>query len=86
MNIKNILVVFSFFLIFQLDAHNRSESYSKFHFLNVEDGVEVKVTGTIKQGIFRLLNPETKYRSYPEFINYLQNSIDLRDQARFKSQ
>ncbi len=47
MNIKNILVVFSFFLIVQLDAHNRSESYSKFHFLNVEDGVEVKVTGTI---------------------------------------
>jgi len=62
-------------LIVQLDAHNRSESYSKFHFLNVEDGVEVKVTGTIKQGIFMLLRPETKYRSYPEFINYLQISL-----------
>ena len=71
-------------MIFQLDAHNRSESYSKFHFLNVEDGVEVKVTGTIKQGIFRLLKPETNYRSYPEFINYLQNSIDLGDQCKIQ--
>ena len=84
MNIKNILVVFSFFLIVQLDAHNRSESYSKFHFLNVEDGVEVKVTGTIKQGIFKLLRPETQYRSYQEFINYLQNSIDLGDQCKIQ--
>ena len=58
MNFKKILL-FSLFLLIQLDAHNRSESYSKFHFLNVEDGVEVKVTGTIKQGIFRLLKPET---------------------------
>ena len=84
MNFKKILVAFSFLLIVQLDAHNRSESYSKFHFLYVEDGVDVKVTGTIKQGIFKLLRPEKKYRSYPEFINYLQNSIDLGDQCKIQ--
>ena len=84
MNFKKILVVFSLFLIIPLDAHNRSESYSKFHFFSVEDGVEVKVTGTIKQGIFKLLRPETKYRSYQEFINYLQNSIDLGDQCKIQ--
>ena len=82
MNIKNLLVVFSFFLIVQLDAHNRSESYSKFHFLNVEDGVEVKVIETIKQGIIKLLRTETKYRSCSDFINDLQNSIDLGDQCK----
>ena len=84
MNFKKILVAFSFLLIVQLDAHNRSESYSKFHFLYSEDGVDVKVTGTIKQRIFKLLRPETKYRSYPEFINYLQNSIDLGDQCKIQ--
>ena len=84
MNFKKILVVFSLFLIIPLDAHNRSESYSKFHFLNVEDGVEVKVTGTIKQGIFKLLRPEAKFSSYPDFINYLQNSIDLGDQCKIQ--
>ena len=87
MNFKKILVVFFlFFCSFSLMRTIEVSHILNFTFLNVEDGVEVKVTGTIKQGIFRLLKPETKYRSYPEFINYLQNSIDLGDQCKIQSQ
>ena len=84
MNYKKIFIIFFLILLPSLEAHNRSESYSKFQFLNVEDGVEIKVTGTIKQGIFRLLRPETKYRSYPDFLIYLQNSINLGDQCQIQ--
>ena len=84
MNYKKIFIIFFLILLPSLEAHNRSESYSKFQFLNVEDGVEIKVTGTIKQGIFRLLRPETKYRSYPDFLTYLQNSINLGDQCQIQ--
>ena len=82
MNYKKILIIFFLLLLSPLEAHNRSESYSKFQFVNLDNEVEVRVTGTIKQDIFRLLRPETRYRSYSEFISYLQNSIDLGDQCK----
>ena len=82
MNYKKILIIFFLLLLSPLEAHNRSESYSKFQFVNLDNEVEVRVTGTIKQDIFRLLRPEKRYRSYSEFISYLQNSIDLGDQCK----
>ena len=61
---KKFLLFFLIQFFLPLEAHNRSESYSKFQFLNLESGVEVKVTGTIKRGIFEALNPGIKFQSY----------------------
>ena len=65
-----------------LEAHNRSESYSKFQFLNLDSGVEVRITGTIKQGIFEALNPGIKFQSYEDFTNYLGDAIFLGDTCK----
>jgi len=78
---RKLLILFLLQLVLPLEGHNRSESYSKFQFVSVEDGAEVKVTGTIKQGIFEGLKPGVRFQSYNEFVNYLDNSIDLGDQC-----
>ena len=78
---RKLLILFLLQLVLPLEGHNRSESYSKFQFVSVEDGAEVKVTGTIKQGIFEGLKPGVRFQSYNEFVDYLDNSIDLGDQC-----
>ena len=77
MKYKKIFLLFLLQFACLVEAHNRSESYSKFQFLPGEVGVNVKVTGTIKQSIFEGLKPDTLFDSYGQFINYLGNSIDL---------
>ena len=77
MNFKKILFLFLLQLLLPLEAHNRSESYSKFQFLTLENEVEVRVTGTVKRGIFQTLNPGIKFQSYEDFISYLSDSIFL---------
>jgi len=84
MTSKKLLLLFIFQLLLPLEAHNRSESYSKFQFLNLESGVEVKITGTIKRGIFEALNPSIKFQSYEDFINYLGDAIILGDTCKLK--
>ena len=74
---KKIFFLLLLQFVCSLEAHNRSESYSKFQFLPGEVGVNVKVTGTIKQSIFEGLKPDTLFDSYGQFINYLGNSIDI---------
>ena len=82
MTSKKLLLLFIFPLLLPLEAHNRSESYSKFQFLNFESGVEVRITGTIKRGIFEALNPGKKFQSYEDFINYLDDAIILGDECK----
>ena len=86
MTFKKILFLFLLQLLLPLEAHNRSESYSKFQFLNLESGVEVKITGTIKRGIFEALNPGIKFQSYEDFISYLSDSIFLGDACKLNEQ
>ena len=74
MKYKKIFFLFFLQFVCSLEAHNRSESYSKFQFLPEEVGVNVKVTGTIKQSIFEGLKPGTLFDSYGQFINYLGNT------------
>ena len=62
---------------FSLEAHNRSESYSRFTFLSEDNGVSVQVVGTIKQDILNRLNPAARFISLQDFVSYLNNSIDL---------
>ncbi len=82
MTCKKLLVIFLFQFLLPLEAHNRSESYSKFQFLTHENGVEVRITGTIKQGIFEALNPSIKFQSYGDFTNYLSDAIYLGDKCK----
>ena len=82
MTSKKLLLLFIFPLLLPLEAHNRSESYSKFQFLNLESGVEVRITGTIKRGIFEALNPGKKFQSYEDFTNYLDDAIILGDECK----
>ena len=82
MTSKKFLLFFLIQLFLPLEAHNRSESYSKFQFLNLESGVEVKITGTSKRGIFEALNPGIKFQSYEDFINYLGDAIFLGDACK----
>ena len=82
MTSKKFLLFFFIKLFLPLEAHNRSESYSKFQFLNLESGVEVKITGTIKRGIFEALNPGIKFQSYEDFINYLGDAVFLGDACK----
>jgi len=63
MTSKKLLLLFIFQLLLPLEAHNRSESYSKFNFTSHESGAEVRITGTIKRGIFEAFNPGIKFRS-----------------------
>ena len=82
MTFKKILFLFLLQLLLPLEAHNRSESYSKFQFLTLENEVEVRVTGTVKRGIFQTLNPGIKFQSYEDFISYLSDSIFLGDACK----
>jgi len=77
MTYRKLLILFLLQLVLPLEAHNRSESYSKFQFDTVEDGAEVRVAGTIKQGIFEGLKLGKKFKSYNDFITYLGDSIHL---------
>ena len=74
---RNILCLALAFFFLPSEAHNRSESYSKFNFSSVGDLVEVQITGTIKQRIFNGLNPLNRFESYEELVTYLAASIDL---------
>ena len=77
MKYKKIFLLFLLQFACLVEAHNRSESYSKFQFLPEEVGVNVKVTGTIKRSIFEALKPDRLFESYGQFINYLGNSIEI---------
>tara|TARA_B100000767_G_scaffold127526_1_gene121420 strand:- start:797 stop:1987 length:1191 start_codon:yes stop_codon:yes gene_type:complete len=57
-------------------AHNRSESYSKFNFSSNDQGVEIQVTGSIRQDIFNNLNRNSQFDSYEGFVDYLGSSIN----------
>jgi hypothetical protein len=81
---KKILILLLLHAAFPLEAHNRSESYSKFLFTSLPNGVEIKVTGTIKRSIFENLQVETKFQSYDNFITYLGNSIDLGSECKLR--
>lgn len=82
MTFKKLLILLLLQAILPLEAHNRSESYSKFQFITLANGAEVQVTGTIKRGIFDGLKIETKFQSYDDFIAYLSDSIDLGDECK----
>ena len=58
------------------EAHNRSESYSKFNFTSNEQGMAIQVTGSIKQDIFNNLNPTSHFQSYDSLVTYLGTAIN----------
>jgi len=58
------------------EAHNRSESYSKFNFTSNEQGMAIQVTGSIKQDIFNNLNPTSHFQSYESLVTYLGTAIN----------
>ena len=59
------------------EAHNRSESYSKFNLTSNEQGMAIQVTGSIKQDIFNNLNPTSHFKSYESLVAYLDKAINL---------
>ena len=58
------------------EAHNRSESYSKFNFTSNEQGMAIQITGSIKQDIFNNLNPTSHFKSYESLVTYLDRAIN----------
>ena len=58
------------------EAHNRSESYSKFNLTSNEQGMAIQVTGSIKQDIFNNLNPTSHFQSYESLVTYLDKAIN----------
>ena len=58
------------------EAHNRSESYSKFNFTSNEQGMAIQITGSIKQDIFNNLNPTSHFQSYESLVTYLDKAIN----------
>ena len=58
------------------EAHNRSESYSKFNLTSNEQGMAIQVTGSIKQDIFNNLNPTLHFKSYESLVAYLDKAIN----------
>ena len=58
------------------EAHNRSESYSKFNFTSNEQGMAIQVTGSIKQDIFNNFNPTSHFQSYESLVTYLDKAIN----------
>ena len=58
------------------EAHNRSESYSKFNFTSNEQGMAIQITGSIKQDIFNNLNPTLHFKSYESLVAYLDKAIN----------
>ena len=59
------------------EAHNRSESYSKFNLTSNEQGMAIQVTSSIKQDIFNNLNPTLHFKSYESLVAYLDKAINL---------
>jgi hypothetical protein len=59
------------------EAHNRSESYSKFNVTSNEQGMAIQVTSSIKQDIFNNLNPTSHFKSYESLVAYLDKAINL---------
>ena len=59
------------------EAHNRSESYSKFNLTSNEQGMAIQITGSIKQDIFNNLNPTSHFKSYESLVAYLDKAINL---------
>ena len=58
------------------EAHNRSESYSKFNLTSNEQGMAIQVTSSIKQDIFNNLNPTSHFQSYESLVTYLDKAIN----------
>ncbi|MDA9786270.1 HupE/UreJ family protein [Gammaproteobacteria bacterium] len=58
------------------EAHNRSESYSKFNFTSNEQGMAIQITSSIKQDIFNNLNPTSHFQSYESLVTYLDKAIN----------
>ena len=58
------------------EAHNRSESYSKFNLTSNEQGMAIQITGSIKQDIFNNLNPTSHFQSYESLVTYLDKAIN----------
>ena len=58
------------------EAHDRSESYSRFSFTTNEQGMAIQVTGSIKQDIFNNLNAASRFQSYESLIDYLGKAIN----------
>ena len=58
------------------EAHNRSESYSKFNLTSNEQGMAIQVTGSIKQDIFNNFNPTSHFQSYESLVTYLDKAIN----------
>ena len=58
------------------EAHNRSESYSKFNLTSNDQGMAIQVTGSIKQDIFNNLNPTSHFQSYESLVTYLDKAIN----------
>ncbi|MDA9652260.1 HupE/UreJ family protein [Pseudomonadota bacterium] len=58
------------------EAHNRSESYSKFNFTSNEQGMAIQITGSIKQDIFNNLNPTSHFQTYESLVTYLDKAIN----------
>ena len=58
------------------EAHNRSESYSRFSFTTNEQGMAIQVIGSIKQDIFNNLNAASRFQSYESLVDYLGTAIN----------
>ena len=59
------------------EAHDRSESYSRFSFTTNEQGMAIQVIGSIKQDIFNNLNAASRFQSYESLVDYLGTAINL---------
>ena len=58
------------------EAHDRSESYSRFSFTTNDQGMAIQVTGSIKQDIFNNLNAASRFQSYESLVDYLGTAIN----------
>ena len=58
------------------EAHDRSESYSRFSFTTNEQGMAIQVIGSIKQDIFGHLNAASRFQSYESLVDYLGTAIN----------
>ena len=58
------------------EAHDRSESYSRFSFTTNEQGMAIQVIGSIKQDIFNNLNAASRFQSYESLVDYLGTAIN----------
>ena len=58
------------------EAHDRSESYSRFSFTTNEQGMAIQVIGSIKQDIFSHLNAASRFQSYESLVDYLGTAIN----------